>query len=115
MMRRIIVVDGNFKAELLKPRKPEADLALTAGEAYVTEKERYAKHLKEGNIFPQVMLCFFDPLFIMKVQLTRLHRNLHVTIIKLLQLVILIVIKICLPLGLGPVLVLDMDVLYQTL
>ena len=43
-MHRIIVVDGNFKAEPLNMRKPEADVALTAGEGYVTEKERYAKH-----------------------------------------------------------------------
>ena len=55
-MHRIIVVDGNFKAELLNMRKPEADVALTAGEGYVTEKERYAKHLTEGKDFPQVML-----------------------------------------------------------
>lgn len=59
-MRRIIVVDGNFKAELLKPRKPEVDVALTAGEGYVTEKERYAKHLMEGKVFPQVGLCAKD-------------------------------------------------------
>jgi hypothetical protein len=59
-MCRIIVADGNFKAELLRPKKPEADIALTAGEGYVTEKEKYAKHLAEGKDFPQVRAsdCF---------------------------------------------------------
>ena len=31
LMCRIIVTDGNFKAELLKPKNPEIDVALTAG------------------------------------------------------------------------------------
>ena len=53
-MCRMIVADGNFKAELLRPKKPEADVALTAGEGYVTEKEKYAKHVAEGKDFPQV-------------------------------------------------------------
>lgn len=53
-MCRMIVADGNFKAELLRPKKPEADVALTAGEGYVTEKERYGKHVAEGKDFPQV-------------------------------------------------------------
>jgi hypothetical protein len=50
----MIVTDGNFKAELLRPKKPEADIALTTGEGYVTEKKKYAKHLAEGKDFPQV-------------------------------------------------------------
>ena len=50
----MIVADGNFKAELLRPKKPEADVALTAGEGYVTEKEKYANHVAEGKDFPQV-------------------------------------------------------------
>ena len=55
-MYKIIVTDGNFKAELLKPKNHKIDVALTAGEGYVTEKERYAKHLKEGKVFTQVKL-----------------------------------------------------------
>lgn len=58
-MCRILVVDGNFKAELLKPRKPEADVALTSGEGYVTGKERYTQHLNEEKVFPQVIDCFY--------------------------------------------------------
>jgi hypothetical protein len=53
-MCRMIVADGNFKAELLRPKKPESDVALTAGEGYVTEKEKYAKHVADGKDFPQV-------------------------------------------------------------
>ena len=56
LMCRIIVTDGNFKAELLKPKNPKIDVALTAGEEYVTEKERYEKHLKEGKVLTQVKL-----------------------------------------------------------
>ena len=55
-MCRIIVTDGNFKAELLKPKNPKIDVALTAGKGYVTEKKRYGKHLKEGKVFIQVKL-----------------------------------------------------------
>ena len=56
LMCRIIFRDGNFKPELLKPKNPKINVALTAGEEYVTEKERYGKHLKEGKVFTQVKL-----------------------------------------------------------
>ena len=61
LMCRRIVTDGNFKAELLKPKNPEIDVALTAGGRYVTEKERYGKHLKEGKVFTQgkLDLCIY--------------------------------------------------------
>ena len=50
LMCRIIFRDGNFKPELLKPKNPKIDVALSAGEEYVTEKERYGKNLKEGKV-----------------------------------------------------------------
>jgi hypothetical protein len=87
-MCRMLVVDGNFKAELLRPKKPEADVALTAGEGYVTEKEKYAKHVAEGKDFPQVSVS--EKKILNKILFKILYRNLHVTIIKPLMIVTLI-------------------------
>ena len=54
LLRDIIVVEGNFKADHLHPKNPQNDISLTDGEAYVTNEERYSKHLKEGKTFSQV-------------------------------------------------------------
>ena len=43
LMCRIIFTDGNFKPELLKPKNPKIDVALSAGEEYVTEKRDMEK------------------------------------------------------------------------
>jgi hypothetical protein len=56
LLKRIIVVDGNFKAELLNPKYPANDISLTSGEAYVTEEQRYSEHLKEGKTYNQVKI-----------------------------------------------------------
>ena len=43
---RVLVTDGNFKADHVKQRNPEEDIALTGnGEAYMTEDARYKKHI----------------------------------------------------------------------
>jgi hypothetical protein len=40
------VVDGNFKAEQIKMRRPENDVALIDGEGYMVTDGPYREHLK---------------------------------------------------------------------
>jgi hypothetical protein len=40
------VVDGNFKAEQIKMRRPENDVALIYGEGYMVTDGPYREHLK---------------------------------------------------------------------
>lgn len=47
MFTRSIVVDGNFQAEHLKMRRPEKDVALTAGTGFMVEEQEYKEHLKD--------------------------------------------------------------------
>jgi hypothetical protein len=43
---RVLVTDENFKADHVKQKKPEDDVALTGnGEAYMTGDEHYKKHI----------------------------------------------------------------------
>ena len=51
---RSIVIDGNFSAEHLKMRQPEADVALSPGGRYMVEPERYELHLSTGKEVKQV-------------------------------------------------------------
>ena len=60
LMKRIIVADGNFKGELVKPRNPDKGVSLTSGEAYVIEKKRYSDHLKEGKEWKPVSFFSSD-------------------------------------------------------
>jgi len=51
---RSIVIDGNFSAEHLKMRRPEADVALSPGGRYMVEPKRYEAHLNTGKEISQV-------------------------------------------------------------
>lgn len=42
---RSFVGDGNFKANHLKQKNDMADVHLTSGEGFMTNEERYKKHL----------------------------------------------------------------------
>ncbi|KII87556.1 hypothetical protein PLICRDRAFT_55487 [Plicaturopsis crispa FD-325 SS-3] len=44
--RRTVVLDGNMKCVLEKPKRPEDDVHLTDGEAFFTKREPYQEHLK---------------------------------------------------------------------
>ena len=53
---RSIVIDGNFSAEHLKMRRPEADISLSPGGRYMVEPKRYELHLSTGKEIKQVCL-----------------------------------------------------------
>ena len=48
LYRRSIVVDGNFKAENLRMKKPDDDVALRDGLGYMVQSNDYDEHLKES-------------------------------------------------------------------
>lgn len=48
------MVDGNFKAENLKMKKPEEDVALHDGLGYMVESQNYDQHLKVAVDPPNV-------------------------------------------------------------
>ena len=51
------MADGNFKGELLMPKNPDKDIALTSGEAYVTNQKQYAEHLKVAKGIEEKGTC----------------------------------------------------------
>ena len=51
---RSFAIDGNFSAEHLKMRRPEADIALSPGGRYMVEPKRYELHLGTGKEINQV-------------------------------------------------------------
>lgn len=48
LLRRVLVVDGNFSAENMHARRPEDDVSLTDGEAYMVKDGPYRVHLLES-------------------------------------------------------------------
>jgi hypothetical protein len=42
------VVDGNFTAQHMKMRKPEDDISLSDGLAYMVANEPYQKHVSQA-------------------------------------------------------------------
>lgn len=42
----MLVVDGNFKAVHDRQKRPEDDVHLTEGYSFMTERERFMKHLQ---------------------------------------------------------------------
>jgi hypothetical protein len=56
LRRRILVTDGNFKADHMKMRRPELDVALTDGEGYFVEDAPYQNHLKQFKDIRQVCI-----------------------------------------------------------
>ena len=47
LYRRTIVVDGNFKAENLRMKRPDDDVALHDGLGYMVQSHDYEQHLNE--------------------------------------------------------------------
>jgi len=43
--RRTITVDGNFKADHIKMRRPDLDIKLSDGLGYMVEEEQYKEYL----------------------------------------------------------------------
>ena len=43
---RSVVVDGNFKADHVKQKRPEDDVWLTSGEGIFAERTQYLRHLE---------------------------------------------------------------------
>lgn len=54
LRRRILVTDGNFKADHMKMRRPELDVVLTDGEGYFVEEAPYQEHLRDFQDIRQV-------------------------------------------------------------
>jgi hypothetical protein len=50
-----LVVDGNFKAEQIKMRKPDDDVALIDGEGYMVTDRPYREHLRVAIETKEVM------------------------------------------------------------
>jgi hypothetical protein len=44
-----MVIDGNFKAEHLKMRNPDDDVALTDGDLYMVRSDDYERHLAHAK------------------------------------------------------------------
>ena len=55
LYRPSLVVDGNFKAEQIKMRRPQDDVALIDGEGYMVTDGPYSEHLKACNETKEVM------------------------------------------------------------
>jgi hypothetical protein len=53
---RSFVADGNFKANHLKQKNDATDVWLTHGEAFMTEVNRYHKHLSIAKESKQVRI-----------------------------------------------------------
>jgi len=54
---RSVVVDGNFKADHVKQKRPEDDVWLTSGEGVFTERTRYLRHLEVAKETKEVRPC----------------------------------------------------------
>ena len=60
---RSVVVDGNFKADHVRQKRPEDDVWLTAGEGIYAERTQYMQHLalaketKEARHYPHYPLA----------------------------------------------------------
>jgi hypothetical protein len=74
-------VDGNFKADHIKSRRPDQDIRLTNGQGYMVEEDRYKEYLSVAKE-PRVV-CFNFIVFFYGF-LTYLIRGLHVGNIRLL-------------------------------
>jgi hypothetical protein len=55
LYRPSLVVDGNFKAEQIKMRRPQDDVALIDGEGYMVTDGPYREHLKASIETKEVM------------------------------------------------------------
>lgn len=49
-----LVMDGNFKIEHSKPRRPKDDVNLTEGTGMMTAERRYSAHLKVAKVHKKV-------------------------------------------------------------
>jgi len=58
LFRRSLVADGNFTADHMKMRCPDADVTLTHGSGYMVENKRYIEHLSQTVERQQVFLTF---------------------------------------------------------
>lgn len=52
------MVDGNFTAQHMKMRKPEDDVSLSDGLAYMVTNEPYQKHIAQASNNEEV--CLLD-------------------------------------------------------
>lgn len=56
---RTIVMDGNFSADHMKMRCPEADVGLSNGMGFMVEDHRYKEHLKQAQESTGVRISVF--------------------------------------------------------
>lgn len=51
-------MDGNFKIEQSKPKRPEDDVALTSGTGMMTAEAEYKAHLKVAAVIKGARLSY---------------------------------------------------------
>jgi hypothetical protein len=56
LYRRSVVVDGNFKAEQMRMRRPEQDVILMDGHGFFVQDGPYQEHLRTARQYKQVTL-----------------------------------------------------------
>ncbi|KAJ8518496.1 hypothetical protein ONZ45_g4403 [Pleurotus djamor] len=57
MLNPMLVIDGNFKFDMLKMRHPETDVQLRDGRAYMVSRSTYAKHLASTPSHQEQSTC----------------------------------------------------------
>lgn len=55
---RSFVADGNFKANHLKQKNDHLDVWLTGGESFMTNVDRYNKHLEQAKEVKMVSIMY---------------------------------------------------------
>ena len=72
--RRVLVTDGNFKADHMKMRQPDSDVTLMDGEGYFVESAPYKDHLKKFTDVKQACLDFNkNSVFNLTLSITEKH------------------------------------------
>ena len=54
LIRRTITTDGNFHADHIRMRRPDQDVALMNGDAYMAEADKYVEYLSVAKELPVV-------------------------------------------------------------
>jgi hypothetical protein len=49
LTRRTITGDGNFHADRIKTRRPDLDVALSNGQGFMVEEEKYKEYLAQAK------------------------------------------------------------------
>ena len=73
LYRQVIAVDGNMSAQHMKMQRPELDVSLTDGDAYVVENSPYQEHLSKAVEIKQVCYLIYQWLVDAIDSVTEIH------------------------------------------